>query len=322
MVRGSSSRSLERVRREIADQKQRRSADFLGSDKWDAERRIHSLQTSVAKYPDENELSRHAIVSGVAALQTYHRGFLSGVMQADTEFRLRGAEMLGEKYSLGDTLKHIGDEQLSAAELIAHAAPANSVSDLMNWLDHVFGTSFRELLSQAVDPTVRKNPEEASPILENVDDLLSELSGIFEKRHILAHEAAVGYEISTKAALTALDAVQKWIDATEGVLWQTVLINEPYTQFEINFSAGDKYRAARKRLAEVLMRCRGLVDRKQRVLLFRNHVAWKNSTLEFGELSFGRLDGTMWPAVRASVLTDLFEARSSALETWSYYLDL
>ena len=132
MARGSSGGSLERIKREIADQKQRRSMDLLESDKWDAERRIRSLQTSVSRYPDENELCRHAIVGGVAALQTYHRGFLSGLMQAKTEFRLRGAEMLGERYSLGDTLRHIGDEQLSAAELIAHAAPANSVSDLMN----------------------------------------------------------------------------------------------------------------------------------------------------------------------------------------------
>ena len=175
---------------------------------------------------------------------------------------------------------------------------------------------------QAVQPAARKNPEEVSPILENVDELLSALSEIFEKRHILAHEAAVGYEISTMEALTALDAIQKWIDATEGVLWQTVLINEPLTQIEMNFSAGDTFRAARIRLAEVMMKCRGLFDREQKAFLFRNHVAWKNSTLEFGEMSFGQLDGTMWPAVRAGVLTALFDARSNALEEWSSYLDL
>ena len=321
MARGSSGRSLERIKREIADQKQRRSMDMLESDKWDAERRIHSLQTSLSKYPDENELCRHAIVGGVAALQTYHRGFLAGVMQEETQLRLKGAEMLGEKYSLGDTLRHIGEEQLSAAELIAHAAPANSVSDLMNWLDHIFGTSFKDLLAQAVHPAARRNPEKASPILENVDEVLSGLSGIFEKRHILAHEAAVGYEISPEVALTALDTIQKWIDATDGVLWQTVLINEPYTQIEMNFSAFDSFFAARKRLAEAMMRCRGLSDRQQRAALFHNHVDWKNTTLEFGEISFGRLDGTIWPAVRAGVLTALFEARSNALEEWSSYLD-
>lgn len=322
MARRSSGRSLERIKREIADQKLRRSSDIIESDKWDAEQRINSLQASLSKFPDENELCRHAIVGGVAALQTYHRGFLAGVMQKETEFRLKGAEMLGEKYSLGDTLRHIGDEQLSAAELIAHAAPANSVSDLMNWLDHIFGASFKDLLAKAVHPSVRRNPEGNSPILENVDEVLSALSDVFEKRHILAHEAAVGYEISAEAALTSLDAIQKWIDATDGVLWQTVLFNEPYTQLEMNFSASDSLFAARKRLAEAMMRCRDLSDRQQRTALLRNHVAWKNATLEFSQISFGRLDGTMWPAVRAGVLTALFEARSNALEEWSSYLDM
>ena len=322
MARSSSGRSLERIKREIADQRLRRSSDIKESDKWDAQRRITSLQASLLKFPDENELCRHAIVGGVAALQTYHRGFLADVMEKEAEFRLRGAEMLGEKYFLGDTLRHIGDEQLSAAELIAHAAPANSVNDLMNWLDHIFGASFKDLLANAVHPSVRRNPRGNPPIIENVDEVLSALSDIFEKRHILAHEAAVGYEISADAALTALDAIQKWIDATDGVLWQTILINEPYTQIEMNFSASDSLLAARKRLAEAMMRCRDLCDRQQNAALLRNHVAWKNATLEFGEISFGRLDGTMWPAVRAGVLTALFEARSSALEEWSSYLDM
>lgn len=322
MARNTGGRNLARIKREIEDKKKRRSLNYLPTDKWDAFGRIRSIRSSISKYPEETELCRHAIVAGVAALQSYHRDFLSDVMQGDPELRLKAAEMIGEKYSLADTLRYIGNEQLSAEELIAHAAPANSIGDLIIWLDHIFGKEFKRLLSEAVPPAVRKNPELSVPIVENVDELLSTLGEMFEKRHILAHEAAPQYEISREEALRSLDAVEKWMDATEGVLWRTVLIDEPFTQAEMNFHSADKYNGSRIRLAKVLSKCRGLLDRKQKNFLFENHQAWKCSTVELGNMSFGRLEGTLWPSVHAEMLAVLFDARSNVLEEWADFLDL
>lgn len=145
-------RRLDRIQKEIAELRQRRTSPDSVGDWLDAKNRIRSLQELLAAQSREPEIRRHSVVASIAALQSFHRGVLIEVMNHDPNSAVRAADILGEKYTLKDTLEYIGQGRLSASELISHLAPANSVDDLMLWMGRVFHEEFVTLLARAVAP--------------------------------------------------------------------------------------------------------------------------------------------------------------------------
>lgn len=322
MPQNAKLKRLERIEQNLRDQKRRRSFDDFHGDQLDAEDRLRTIKDALEDNPDLSELHRHAIVGSIAALQTYHRGYLVNVMSYDPLARIRGADQLSDKFTLRETIEFFGSDRLSAEELIAQAAPANSVSDLVAWLNAIFGEDFKTLLAAAVMPMKRAHSHNAPRILADVDGLISALSLAFDARHILAHEAAPDFEVGFEAAIRSIDAVQSWIDATQGVVWQTVLMDEPLTQYEMNAVAGEALAKSSKSLADAIKSLRRNLAFEQKIEFFRNHRAWKQNTHELGSLSFGSLDGSMWPAVHARSLASIYEARTQAIQEWCSYLEL
>ncbi|MFN4039240.1 MAG: lysozyme inhibitor LprI family protein [Erythrobacter sp.] len=322
MGRSSSTKSLERVQQQLASKRLRRSSDFIDSDRFDAEDRLSELATAISDFPMLTELQRHVVVSSIACLQTYHRGFLAIVMRHDITMKLRGSDLIGEKYTLNEVLKVAGNEAITVEEIIAHAAPVNSVTDMISWLSKIFDRDFVELIRHAVPPDFRDIPEGAPRIVNDVDQLLAHLSETFELRHILAHEAAPRLELSPSIAARALHAVEQWIDVTQGVLWQTVLRDDPLTQIEMNAVAAKYLQNSSRRLAKAIRRVRMRLTGEKRFLFSRNHRRWKETVMDFSSLSYGSMKGSMWRSINAHSLVKMLDARSADCEDWADYLEM
>ena len=314
---------LDRIERELSELRQRRSSTDWHSDTWDADTRLGTITSLLAEYPEEIEFRRHAIVSSIAALQSFHRGFLIETMAGSREVMLRVSELVGEKYSLRETLDYIGAGRISAQELIAHLAPDNNVDDVMTWLGRVVDADFENLLAKAVPPLFRQNvgDEGAARIVEDVPALLSALRDLFRLRHILAHEAAPTLQVTQEDTLRLIGAVRLWIDGVRGVLWMTLWRDEPLTTMEMNIAAYESVQVARSRLAQAMKRLRFHLRGKNRRNLTRNHRAWVSHSRELVDIAYGRRQGSMWKSVAASVSAELFTERAAHIDGWAGSLD-
>lgn len=322
LVRSLNPRNLSELTKKLAEKKLRKSDQCGSSDVNDAEYRVFQISEAFRANQHIYELRRHTVVALIACLQTYHRGYLSNIMEADPELRIRGASLVGEKFPLSEILKITGGQEITVSEIIAHAAPVNSVGDMISWLSGIFNQDFKGLLVDAVSPFDRHETDDQIKIVSNVENMLSSISKAFDIRHILAHEAALDFEIESGTVIEIIESIELWMRAAYGVLWQTVLRNEPFTQFEINEAASRDYQNASDRMECALARVRDLLGDNKRAKFEDNHQKWLINAIEFNDLMYASEQGTMWPGVRASELARNFNDRAKQIEDWVYYLEL
>ena len=196
-------------------------------------------------------------------------------------------------------------------ELVAHAAPCNSVADLLSWLSLVLGSELKDAFATAVDPSYRHEPAGAPRLVESVDDLLADVGEAFRLRHIFAHEAAPSVVVDEETCVRLLDSVRLWMRATNAVLWPTVSKNKPLTTLEMRQHAVGEVSSARNQLATV-MRTALRIERKTGTSgsLWKNHRDWRRVVNDWLAMTYSRLDGTMWPAIRAADFASAVRARA------------
>jgi hypothetical protein len=269
-----------------------------------------------------DELHRHVIVGALAAFETYHRSAIVEIVDSGNAYTARAAETVTEKISVTDALTWFGGKSVKFSELIAHVAPFSSVTDIVSTLEKLLSCNLKNAIANAVDPhELRAKKENPSPIVSNVDELLSALGETFRLRHILAHEAAFDLKVTAAECDRLLSAVGLWIRAFDALLWATVHADVPLTNFEMRQHASRDLIAARRELA-VAMRQALAEARKSGMMpwLRRNHIEWMRVTEDWFDQVYGRRLGTMWPAVRMKSLADAIQVRaqkvSSAAKSW------
>ncbi|EEF22990.1 conserved hypothetical protein, partial [Ricinus communis] len=110
----------------------------LLANRWDAASsdvtvRFAALR-SILDNVDDEEVSRHVVVSSVAALQTHFRATIVSLCDIGEIYRARAAAMIPDKVSVQDALGWIGGSVASFGELTAHLATCNSVTDYVSWI--------------------------------------------------------------------------------------------------------------------------------------------------------------------------------------------
>ena len=275
------------------------------------------LRTLIGTGEDTDELHRHVIVSAIAALQTSHRGTIVRIVDAGDAFRERAAESIQDKFSLKDALTWVSGKSATFGELVAHAAPCNSVAELVSWLSRLLGVDMRVELSNAVGPYHRSERDTAPKLVANVDELLADLSEAFRLRHIFAHEAAPAVVVNAETCSRLHAAVLEWIKAVDAVLWATVFKDEPLTQFEMTQQSWIDVQAARTELAVGMRKALEMERRNGSAKWLRaNHRDWHRVVSDWRAKTYRRLDGTMWPAVANADLAEAIRARAKQVSDW------
>lgn len=300
---------------EIQEMRSRLLGGHWETARTDAHLRLHVLTGLLET--DDPELRRHVIVSAVAALQTWFRGTLVELANRDEVFRERAAESITEKFSLKDALTWINGKSTTFGELVAHAAPCNSVTDLISWLTKILGIDLKLALADVVSEDARDDPADAPKLVNDVEALVADIGEAFRLRHILAHEAAPLLPLDVGTCTRLLNAIKQWMEAVEAVMWFTAFKDVPLTSLEMTSHAWTEVHAARNNLAKHLRRAlQRERDNGSAQWLRDNHRAWHQVVKDWRLRTYGQLDGTMWPSVGAYDFSKAIAARAEQVATW------
>lgn len=313
-------RRLEDILREAIGARSRLSIQRWETMQFDVQMRMAALKNLIGS-AESDEIHRHVVVALIAALQTYFRGTIVAVTDSGDHYRERAAERITEKISMKDALTWFSGKSVTFGELVAHVASCNSATDVISWLGVLLNCNFKDALASSVSEYDQRNGKVDPPlIVSDVEKLLSELSETFRLRHILAHEAATSLQIDAEACGTMWNAVQTLLRAINAVLWATVYKKLPLTQAEMTKHAYADVLEARKELAEVLRRARNLACRDGTSAWLRaTHFAWMKVMADWYRNTYGKLQGTMWPAVSGADRAAAIRSRVKQISQWVRY---
>lgn len=314
---------IEDARREIEEIKSRLFAPSWDIGALHVNLRLQRLRRllGVEKNIDtdlEEELSRHIIVSSIAAIQTYHRALIILIVDTGGAYVGRAAKMLHEKLAAKDALTWISEQPVTFGELAAHTVSCNNVGDIISSLETLLDIDIKQAAGNAVDPFLQRQGLEDPPrITPNVQELFKSLAEVFRLRHIFAHEAAPNFVVCLEDCDRMLSAVESWLKIVEAILWKTVYADKPLTQFEMNKHSNNDLHQARTQLARALRQSLALARSDgNRRWVRSNHFKWMRATIDWGRNSYGRMQGTMWPAIHGRSIARLVRSRAEQLEEW------
>lgn len=266
------------------------------------------------------ELYRHFPVAAIAVLEGHFKATVATIINMGSPYLERGLVLAKDRLkSAIDVVPMLHRKAVTIGDVIAHVIPFNSVSSLENAFGTLIGSDFKNMVAGARSPyEVRNEYVNPNVLVPSVADLWCALSLAFERRHILAHEAATKFLISFEDAKAAVESCVLFVSALDAILWSTIWKDEPLTQYEINVAAWSRCTAMRTTLAADLWKALAVAtENGERVRFRRMHAAWKTFSKQWmaweGE-PFAM--GSIRPMVAANSQERALTARKEAIQGW------
>lgn len=289
---------------------------------YETSARLSMLKVSLDKLGDsfDPELYKHFPVAAIATLEADFKAVVSTIVDAGPSFLERGLALAGDKLrSASQILPIIHGNKVSAGELIAHVVPFNSVATIENALSCLLDTDFKTLVGTVVDEYDQRNPSRAPQlVVPDVAALWKELSLAFERRHILAHEAATNYEVTFANAKSSVLCVQQLCAAIQAIMWMTIWKDVPLTQMEMNVHADSEMQKTRVALGRRLRKALAIATSKGARARFRHtHMLWREYAGDWSAWQAEQFaGGSIQPLIRATELNRTFLSRLSDVKSW------
>lgn len=266
------------------------------------------------------ELFRHFPVAAIAALEGHFKVTVATIINTGSPYLERGLLLAKDRLkSAVDVVPLLHRQTVTIGEVIAHVIPFNSVSSLENAFGALFDSNFKGMIAGAKSPyEVRNEYESPSALVPSVADLWSSLSLAFERRHILAHEAATKFLVSFDDAKSVLDSCALFVSALDAVMWSTIWKDEPLTQYEMNVAAWDRCKAVRATLASDLRRALAVAtENGERARFRRLHALWKAFSRQWTDWEMEPFAmGSTRPMLAAYSQESALAARLSTIQNW------
>lgn len=273
-----------------------------------------------------SELFRYFPVAAIAVLETHFKSIVQIIVDAGSPYLERGLSLAKDRSrSISDLFPSLHQKVVTVGELVAHQLPFNSVGSIEEPLGVLLDGKFKTILGTVCDPFSVRGELECSPIVDDVDALWRDLAETFERRHILAHEAATNYSVTLEQAICAVDCVTFFVMVTEALLWQSVWKSKPLTQVDFRDEAAGQLQAARLQLAKALRQGRRHAKRAGRLRGFHQlHWSWKEYAEQWMQWEIEDYGmGAMKLLVRYQSLARLYAAREQDVVVWcSSFVDL
>ncbi|WP_322095145.1 hypothetical protein [Paraburkholderia bannensis] len=295
----------------------RRDTEF-----YETASRLLTLMVSLEKLGDgaDPELYKHFPVAAIAALEAHFKAVVSKIVDTGPPYLERGLTLAGDRLrSASQILPIVHGNKVSAGELIAHVIPFNSVATIENALSSLLGTDFKALVGTVVNEYDQRSPSRTPQlVVPDVAALWKELALAFERRHILAHEAATGYEVTFADAKLSVQSARQLCDAIQATMWMTIWKDVPLTQSEMNIHAYRQMKQTRIALGRKLRIAMAIAaSRGERARFRRTHMLWRDYAKGWSpwqaELYAG---GTIQPLIRATAEERTFSNRLSDVKSW------
>lgn len=267
------------------------------------------------------ELFRHFPVAAIAVLESHFKSTVSSIVNSGPPFLERGLAMAKDRLkSAADVIPSLHRKAVTIGEVIAHVIPFNSVSSLENSFGALLDADIKRLVAEARDPYRLRNGDEsdADRLVASVDDLWRGLAHAFDRRHILAHEAATKFDLSFDDATAAVDSCDAFVHALDAVMWSTIWKDVPLTQYEMNIAAWSRCNAERQALAAEIWGALAVATKIGERARFRAlHFKWKEFSkqwLAWEDEAFGM--GSIRPMIAADSRERALRARREAIQGW------
>jgi hypothetical protein len=309
------------IEQELRAAKGRIMGGFADGLHLDTSARFTTLIRSLESLGSEGdpELYRHFPVAAVAILESDFKAAVASIVNLGGEYLSRGLELTRDRFrSAVEVVPMIHRETVTVGELVAYALPFNSVASL-EAVGKLLGKDLKGLCQSAANPhQVRTESSTPDLVVPDVEALWRDLSTTFQRRHILAHEAASKYEVSASDARASVEGCQRFTEALNAILWSTIWADEPLTQYEMNVRSWQDYLATRAALARRLKEgLAAATERAERDRFRRLHRQWKQfseswATWELEPFAMGSIR----PMLAAISRKQLAEFRLKSLESW------
>lgn len=288
---------------------------------FDATLRLTDLHAALQRLDGskDSELLRHFPIAAIAVLETHFKATVQAIVDSGTPYFERGISLAKDRLkSVSDVLPLVHRKTVTVGELVAHQLPFNSVSSYEEPLGVLLDVKLKHLLTTVRDPYDVRNHFESSPLIPDTGDLWRKLAETFERRHILAHEAAPGYIVSWEEAHAAIECVSAFTIAMDAALWVTVWEKKPLTQREINDDAWSQYRQLSKDFYVLLRQAYIIAKRCGEYELFKQRqIAWRRHAVGWAQMmTDGFTGGSLKPFIAATTRRQLLEDRKKDLEVW------
>ncbi|UXH77908.1 hypothetical protein [Roseateles amylovorans] len=294
-----------------------------GVELFETTARLNQLDRSLQSVGStgDAELFRHFPVAAVAVLESHFKAAVASIVNAGSPYLERGLALSKDRLkSAVDVVPLLHRKAVTIGEVVAHVIPFNSVSSLEVAFSMLLGADIKNLVAEARDPyRLRSTGVGAAELLVvSVDDLWRGLALAFERRHILAHEAATKFDLSFDEARDAVNSCAAFVSALDAVMWTTIWKDLPLTQYEMNVDAWSSCRAERKALAaEIRIALTAATEMGERARFRELHRAWKEFNkrwLAWEDEAFAM--GSIRPMIAANSRERALHARREAVRGW------
>ncbi|WP_430389598.1 hypothetical protein [Dyella sp. 20L07] len=274
--------------------------------------RLRQMSSALEALPDDAyELFRHFPVSAVATLETYFKSLVAHIIDHDPEFRERGLKLIADKsIKAHEALSIVQSGIATPGQLVAHLLPFSALTHMEGSLDAILGFSIKQQMKTAVSIGALRPPTQNPPLaVQDVSALWQSLTELFEQRHTLAHEAAMGYVVTATQAKAAIDTIGLFMAGMDAVLWATIWKDEPLTNREMTDRAHEGMISARQALADLLREAR-----LHRRLDRHRHVLWRQYFVRYMDGYADDVMGSIRPQLYFSKAADMLRDRIQQLQ--------
>jgi hypothetical protein len=293
-----------------------------GVEHLEASKRLAQLDRSLQAIgpTGDQELYRHFPVATIAVLEGHFKTTVATIINEGSPYLERGLALAKDRLkSATDVVPLLHRKAVTIGDVIAHVIPFNSVSSLENAFCALLDVDFKMMIAGARNPYDMRN-ECVTPcvLVPSVADLWCALSLAFERRHILAHEAATKFLISFEDAKAAVDSCTLFASALDAVMWSTIWRDEPLTQYEMNVAAWSRCKEVRVNLAADLWKALAVAtENGERVRFRRMHSAWKSFSKQWMDWEGEPFAmGSIRPMLAAISQERALAARREAIQGW------
>ncbi len=295
---------------EIADVRQRRR---FGSAMAELPRRLFALEQSFKAHgKNEIELIRYFPVALIACVEGYFRMVIKDLIDAGEPY-LTNAEKPAASVKLDfSLLRAVHGKTITVGELVAHSVQLSRLEHIETVLSGLLAKGFLDSLRTITDRWAHEvMGKPAAPILSDPDKVFADVAKTFALRHIICHEIASAYEITSSDVARCFESCVVFLKAADEFISETIHPGAPLTQTDMNIAAGNSLREKREQLAKAVEALRLRLDEMELAAFDEAQKKWQFYCDAWVNFVAGERDGggTIWPVIYAVTAEAVVEQR-------------
>lgn len=269
--------------------------------------------------PTQIELIRYFPVGIVACMEGYFRMAIRELIDTSDAF-LVNAERLASSIKFDfQTIKALHGKAITIGELISHGIPLSRLEHIDGAMTALLDSDFLKTLRTTSDRLMHEVYQlPARPILDDPNQVYSDVVRTFELRHIICHEVASAYKIEYSEIERCLKSCLVFLKASDALVSDAIHPGYPLTQTDMNIAAGQSLFLSQGELASAIEKTKARLGAKELAAFDFSQKEWESYSDAWVAFDVGdRADsGTIWPLLYARAKEAMVRRRLEEVSNW------